>query len=132
MCKDPALPVSTSAQGMQGVPTALASLSGEVMSPNGWQQLLEPQWSLEVTCLSCWVEGFPVGPECVPSLGSAPGCPGPSTHPLAGQVLLSVPARSISSVRRGSTRSSAEAPETLLLTPQHSTVPKGLAAPQIS
>lgn len=47
MCRDPALLVSTSAQG---VSTALGSLSGKAMCPKGQQQLLKPKRSLEVTC----------------------------------------------------------------------------------
>lgn len=129
VCKDPALLISTFTQGMQGVSTALGSLSGKEMYPKGWQQLLKPKWSLGVTCQSCfsgrdflWGQNVscPSGQHLAPAhtLKQARSC-----SPCQLQAL--------SSVWRGSTGSCAETSQGPGLTLRHSTAPGGLAAPRI-
>lgn len=120
LCKDPAQLVSASARGMQGVPTAPGSLSGKAMCPKGWQQLLKPKWSLEVTCQSCWVGGISRAPSAR-HLGAHTGlswpCPPCSSgHPLGAE---------------GQPSSCAEGDSPQAAAPlQHSTAPRGLGAPQ--
>lgn len=84
------------------------------MCPKGWQQLLKPKWSLEVTCQSCSVGGISRGARM---------CPVPSVStgytrwavlalaPIPQQAGSCSPCRlqALSSVWRGSTGSSAEA-----------------------
>lgn len=101
-------------------------LSGKATCPKGWQQLLEPKWSL---AQSCSVAGVSCGARRCPVPRGAHS--GLSWPPPSRQALLSVPALSTQLCVERQHRLLCRTSRGPGLTLGHSTDPGGLTAPQI-